>query len=415
MSNVAPLRVAMPEGRPPAPDAGAPPANVWTLGQLLAQPELYAPPVLAMPRLAWKQRVTLLSAREKVGKSTLLTHAAAALSRGTYCLGERVEPGTVLWVYFEGHQGDVVRAFYEAKGAPDSIYIAKGDAGKWTALHSLLATYQPAVTIIDTLVSFSGGLVTDSWRAEQWTPVMNRFSSLAQEHDTAIVLVHHSTKSGSGYADSRAIGAGVDMLLEMDGEAGKPTPRTVKGVGRWDFRGFSFRKDGDQLLLTDPGQAPVDVLVLDYITKHPGVGSTKLRQGVGKRAVEIDEAVTRLLNLRMIVDLGDKNGRRFHPGNGLSQGAVPTPLEMTSGQGFGTAPCPDRNILSDIALSSQRDTTPSPVPDTSIGTGGEGEADGNSVGTTDLVTFPDGAIGFTPERQAELFAMRRARREGGAA
>ena len=47
-----------------------------TLREIIADPTALDPPVAILPRLGWRSRVTLLSAQEKVGKSTLLAAAA---------------------------------------------------------------------------------------------------------------------------------------------------------------------------------------------------------------------------------------------------------------------------------------------------------------------------------------------------
>ena len=70
---------------PGADQADAADAQCWTLRELLENPVELPPAVV--PRLAWPGRSTLLAAREKEGKSTLMTAAAAAVSRGSSFLG----------------------------------------------------------------------------------------------------------------------------------------------------------------------------------------------------------------------------------------------------------------------------------------------------------------------------------------
>src|SRR6185437_3394504 len=61
------------------PDGGA----AWRmLPEILADPELLKVPPVVMPRLAWRGRVSLLAAREKSGKTTLVGAGAAAHSAG---------------------------------------------------------------------------------------------------------------------------------------------------------------------------------------------------------------------------------------------------------------------------------------------------------------------------------------------
>jgi hypothetical protein len=70
---------------------------VRRLADILASPNALRPPEPVVPRIAWAGRVTLLAAREKLGKTTLAAAAAAAVSTGSPWLNERVTPGDVLW------------------------------------------------------------------------------------------------------------------------------------------------------------------------------------------------------------------------------------------------------------------------------------------------------------------------------
>ena len=55
-------------------------SNVIRLQELLEDPELLQPPIEIIPKLAWKGRVTLLYGQEKLGKSTYIAAALAALT-----------------------------------------------------------------------------------------------------------------------------------------------------------------------------------------------------------------------------------------------------------------------------------------------------------------------------------------------
>ena len=87
---------AMPAGSNGRPALDAP--FVRTLAQLLEDPDALKPPEAMVPRLGYRGRTTLLFAREKAGKSTLMTAGAAALTGGVDFLGERCSPRSVLWV-----------------------------------------------------------------------------------------------------------------------------------------------------------------------------------------------------------------------------------------------------------------------------------------------------------------------------
>jgi RecA-family ATPase len=73
------------------PDDDAPESTAHTLRDWLGDPEILKPPRVIVPHLAVEGRVTLLSGREKIGKSTLAAGAVAAASLGASWLGGPLE------------------------------------------------------------------------------------------------------------------------------------------------------------------------------------------------------------------------------------------------------------------------------------------------------------------------------------
>jgi RecA-family ATPase len=71
--------------------------HYYTLAELLRRPELYAEPPIVVPELLFMGRVTLLSAREKFGKTTFSAQLAAALSAGIPFLGDLLPASVVVW------------------------------------------------------------------------------------------------------------------------------------------------------------------------------------------------------------------------------------------------------------------------------------------------------------------------------
>ena len=83
-------------------------SSVISLAEMLeAEPDL-GPPEMVVDRIGWRGRVTGIFAREKTGKSTLMTFVASALTNCTTILGWKPgTPGRVLWFGLEEHPNDV--------------------------------------------------------------------------------------------------------------------------------------------------------------------------------------------------------------------------------------------------------------------------------------------------------------------
>src|SRR5690349_6307032 len=80
-----------------------------TLGAWLTNPDLLTPPTPLLSHLAWRGRITLYSAPDKGGKSTFVTAAVAAGSRGDPFLGEAGPLVRTGWVCLEEAQADLVQ------------------------------------------------------------------------------------------------------------------------------------------------------------------------------------------------------------------------------------------------------------------------------------------------------------------
>ncbi|MCX5760904.1 MAG: AAA family ATPase [Gemmatimonadetes bacterium] len=107
----------------------APRLRYYTLGELVTRPELLAEPDPVVPPFLFRGRVTLLAGREKLGKSTLVAHAAAALSRGEEFLGATLAAGRVLWYSLDEGLNDTVRRFQALGAAHGNVLICPDRPG----------------------------------------------------------------------------------------------------------------------------------------------------------------------------------------------------------------------------------------------------------------------------------------------
>ncbi len=271
-----------------------PPIALHSLKELLANPDALRGPVPVIPHLAWTGRVTLLAAREKDGKSTLVAAGCAALSQGRRFLGEFVDAGNVLWLSSDAESPyDLVARFQRFGAFPTNVWLAdEWDRVPASFLRAVLDN-RPTVAVIDTLASFAELAVEDANASAAWTPVMTALKRCANESGTAIVLLHHASKATGRYRDSTAIGAGVDVLLEMEPVESDPTVRRLRARGRFRVADVSVRLDGNDFAL-DAGLPSLDARVLAAVAASPGISGNRLRgQGLG-RTTDIQACLKRL-------------------------------------------------------------------------------------------------------------------------
>src|SRR5690606_23929425 len=75
-----------------------------------------------------------------------------------------------------------------------------------------------------------------------WTRVMMVILEITRLY-SASLLLHHSRKSDGAYRDSTAIGANVDVIMEMFGEGDEP--RTLKSRGRFPIPEVRIKLEED--------------------------------------------------------------------------------------------------------------------------------------------------------------------------
>ncbi len=281
---------------------GRPPL-LHSLAELLSNPDALRPPQPVIPRLAYRSRVTLLAGREKLsGKSTLLTAGAAAVTRGAHFLGEPCAAGPALWVTADReHASEIVGRAVRFDADPAHFHVLWPGPEPFGDLAAAVARVAPLVVVLDTLANFAH--VEDPHSAAQWPGILLPLVQLARDRDLAVAIAHHSKKNdGGGYRDSSAIGALVDLLLELQADAGNPG---------WPAANFAIELVGDRYELVAGAALSLDARVLVLIEQHPGCSQQGVRDAIGGRADEVNGALGRLLGSGAIRDAGGGNRHKY--------------------------------------------------------------------------------------------------------
>lgn len=297
---------------------------VRTLAELLEDPEILRPPEAVAPRFAWRGRLTLLAAREKRGKSTLAAACAASVTRGRSLMGDACEAGPVLWLALEEHPADLARKLVAFDADPEALYIVSAMEVE-RPLEDLTAAVDfaaAALVVVDTLPAYADLLEEspDPGSSREWTRVLVPLVRIARETDAAIMLLHHADKIRGQYRDSTAIGANVDVILEMHEDRDHPGVRKMDCRARWRVDPWSYRLEGEPM---DPSSEPRLVIVeggptireqvIAHVHAEPGTSQRQVERAVTGRAKDVREAVQALLREGVIEDHGGpRGGRSLH-------------------------------------------------------------------------------------------------------
>ena len=282
----------------------------WSLRELLERPVELPPAVV--PRLAWPGRATLLSGREKSGKSTLLTAAAAAVSTGGTFLGVAVTKGTVLWAS-EEHPADVARRLRDFGADPDAVHVMQWRGDAIAEIRAQAERLHPTLLVVDTLAAVAEAAAPESGSASQWAKVMRPLVRIARETGCALVILHHATKADDKYRDSGEIGAAVDVIAEMS-IAGGGALRPIAFAGRYGRGKFTLRMVGRVFELVDErDEDDLHDKVAAFVQAHPGSSQQAVVDGIPQRAVEVRRALAELVQRAQIDDLGTARSHLYHP------------------------------------------------------------------------------------------------------
>lgn len=272
---------------------------LWKLSDLWKSESIMRPPPTVVPRLAWVGRSTLLAAREKSGKSTLIGYIASRVSRGEEFLGEYCVAGDVLIVGLEEFLGDVARRLKRFGADGDRVVLMNGFLGEKSRAEELRGHVEdmtPALTVVDSLIAFANDRGIDENDAAMAT-VVQPLTDMAHATGTGLVIVHHANKAQGRARGSTAIMGATDVVCEFfaPDEDADPTNRRVRSVGRVPLiRQFDMRFDGDTFTLGDTAKAPLESRIVAVIRDRPTISTNDVAAAVGGSKTDVISTLHRM-------------------------------------------------------------------------------------------------------------------------
>lgn len=234
---------------PKTASATLPPENRAQTVLSLKKDTSLTPPRVLVSHLLFNGRFTLLIARDKCGKTTLVWWMSAMLAAGGKVFGQSVRASRVLIVSLEEALGDSkARAVALGGKAIDGVFVLSNlDHPKLSRLEVLQANIdavKPEVVIIDTLTAYASGEVADENSTAAWMAILPRLQKIAHKQGIALLVLHHAQKSGGEARGSTTITAVPDVLIDLSTVKGDDsTQRKLAWKGRYGT--------GEQLITFD--------------------------------------------------------------------------------------------------------------------------------------------------------------------
>ena len=157
-------------------------------------------------------KITIIQGDPGEGKTTLVLHLAAALTRGEM-LGseEKREPVTVIYQAAEDGLSDTIKPRLIAANADCSKVLVIDEREQCISmtdgrLEAAIQQTDAKLVILDPIQAYLGTTV-DMHRANEVRPIMSHLGSIAEKYGCAIVLIGHMNKSSSQKASYRGLGS----------------------------------------------------------------------------------------------------------------------------------------------------------------------------------------------------------------
>ena len=298
------------KGGPSAEAASAPEAEkhgggfrFTQVGELLSEPA-------ETHDYVWDQSLptaglSLIAAKPKVGKSTLVRNLARAVSRGESFLGRSTKRGAVVYLELEEKRAQVAKHFRSMGVQGDEeIFIHTGPAPGSDVLGELrvaIEQHGAVLAVVDPL--FKLARLKDGNDYAEVTRALEPLMTIARETGCHILLIHHFGKGdredGDQVLGSTALFASVDTALFMRKREDFRTLNSTQRYGT-DIEGLALTFDkatgmvGTSGSVADAEDAKAMAAISEFFeTQTDGVTREEILSAIEGRALVVKRALNR--------------------------------------------------------------------------------------------------------------------------
>jgi len=264
--------------------------------------------------IAHPGRLTILAGAPNSGKTTALVALGAAATQGR-APGGTTAKRTVLLVQLEETPHETVQKFMAADGDQKrAVVVPRLGDDRLASLASEIEVHHADIVVIDSLSRLNRTASESS--AERITKVLEPLQELARRFNCAVILIHHTNKSGS-VRGSTAIEAVADIVATVQSKheerltvidsRGRVGPATLT-LRALDDKCSNYEFYCDTQAREAAAGAALEAVkdrILQALAAEP-LGSAALRARVGGNGVECDRAASELANEKRIRRPGPK-------------------------------------------------------------------------------------------------------------
>lgn len=280
--------------------------SMLTLEELLSRPIVEKE--WLVDKLIFKKQISIIGAKPKTGKSTLIRFMSASIVDENSFLGRNCKAGKVLYFALEELTEDAVSDFRDMNVVNKQL-IRTGNliqsTNKIVDFEKLLNLHNPDFVVIDTMIHLAGILDINDYA--QSCLNLKKFRDMAEKYNCHICLIHHNRKGDGSNNDpllgSTGIAGAVDLIMQLNRDS--DDTRIFKTDGRssqkqFDETALHFDFNTKTFLINEDYDNEPSVEFYDFIKNNPGTTRKEIQKSLAKKSSTVTEVLRSLIEQKKV-------------------------------------------------------------------------------------------------------------------